>query len=199
MIILTVLENRIYFNHRVPNLRGDKHRARARCPLCKSTNFQALSVDYGRGLYHCFRCGAGGDAIAFERALTGCGFKEARLAVFTIIGRPPEGPTTPASRAAILRRQRADREAKTIVRFRDESVRTLRRKLSTIDRDLRRSELAWRESAESWARDLAMEVGFLLQRRASEVEAQILRIERATAENLIIAYRRLHPEKRRAA
>lgn len=46
------------------------------CPF-HADRHPSLRVDPGKGLYHCFSCGAGGDALRFVQEKEGCGFGEA--------------------------------------------------------------------------------------------------------------------------
>lgn len=54
--------------------RGPQYRAK--CPLCHSSRL-AFSVDAKRGLWHCFKCGEGGDGIAFIKRVRGVSFADA--------------------------------------------------------------------------------------------------------------------------
>ena len=48
----------------------------AMCPFHPNTDTPAMSVDGERGLYHCFGCGASGDALTFVQQTQGIGFRE---------------------------------------------------------------------------------------------------------------------------
>ncbi len=78
----TAGESEMYYSLRVRNLK----RGRGQCALCGGKK-DTLSVNFEKGLWHCFRCGAGGDAFALEMAIENCTFVEAKRAVFSIIGR----------------------------------------------------------------------------------------------------------------
>lgn len=89
-------------------------RWRGPCPLCGASVGKkadgAFSVDAANNLFHCFACGAGGDAIALERALRGGSPREAaerlvgpavaRPAPAAVVARPrPESPKTDSGMA----------------------------------------------------------------------------------------------------
>jgi len=63
------------------------------CPLHPDRS-PSLSVDPERGLWHCFGCRAGGDAISWQMALEGQDFREAALALAAQFGVPLEGADT---------------------------------------------------------------------------------------------------------
>ena len=48
----------------------------AMCPFHPNSDTAAMSVDGERGLYHCFGCGASGDALTFVQQTHGVGFRE---------------------------------------------------------------------------------------------------------------------------
>ena len=48
----------------------------AMCPFHPNSDTPAMSVDGERGLYHCFGCGASGDALTFVQQTQGVGFGE---------------------------------------------------------------------------------------------------------------------------
>ena len=48
----------------------------AMCPFHKNSDTPAMSVDGDKGLYHCFGCGASGDALTFVQQTQGVGFGE---------------------------------------------------------------------------------------------------------------------------
>ena len=75
------------------------------CPF-HTEKSPSFSISPSKGLYHCFGCGASGDAIGFLRQLEGLSFTEAveRLAREANITLRYEGDS-PEARAAAARRQ----------------------------------------------------------------------------------------------
>ena len=57
------------------------------CPF-HNDRHPSLRVDPGKGMYHCFSCGAGGDAFRFVQQKEGCGFTEAVRICTDICGVP---------------------------------------------------------------------------------------------------------------
>lgn len=193
---LSAAECRNYFAARVPSLRGDKNRARAACPLCDATNVSTLSVDFAKGgLFHCFRCGSGGDVFALEMALTNADFCTARDAVYSIVGRPLSQSRHESPSELRLRVERANRarmRAGEVLRFRDSCLWALkfeRNDCYTIERRAAKIYLSSRDDAEQ--RELAAEICHLFSKRAFEFEEAIRRIESASMPDLLTAHRRM--------
>ncbi|MFN7942106.1 MAG: DNA primase [Thermoanaerobaculia bacterium] len=76
------------------------------CPLHKEKS-PSFSVDPGRGLFYCFGCGQGGDAIKLHMALTGDDFPAAMEALAKRFGVPLP---TPAARSGRGREEERDLE-----------------------------------------------------------------------------------------
>ena len=75
------------------------------CPFHEEKT-PSMSIDRGRGLYHCFGCGEGGDVFTFVEKTQGFGFSEAlellaRRAGITLV-RDPEGAGKRGRRAAAV-------------------------------------------------------------------------------------------------
>ena len=91
-----------YYRVRVPKLRQTSNRQwYCGCPVHngKDNNFTVQSTT---GLWVCYsQCGRGGGIFELEMALSGNNFREAKLSVYTIIGRDDDLPET----------SREDREA----------------------------------------------------------------------------------------
>ena len=52
---------------------------RGRCPLHGGQGVEAFHANLGRGVFHCFACGAGGNVLDFVAAMEGCSIREAAL------------------------------------------------------------------------------------------------------------------------
>jgi len=79
------------------SLRGS--RFIGRCPFHEERT-PSFHVDTVRGVFYCFGCGAGGDALTFYRRLTGASFREAlqALAERFQVAAPGQGsPGSPVS------------------------------------------------------------------------------------------------------
>ena len=83
--------------------------AKALCPFHPDKDTPSLSVDSDKGLYHCFGCDAGGDALTFVQEHTGVGFREALdlLARRAGIDLGPSARPTRAQRLDTIRWQTA--------------------------------------------------------------------------------------------
>src|SRR5262245_65369468 len=64
---------------------------RGPCPVHKSTSAtsRCFSAHLGKNVWHCFRCGAGGNALDLWAALTNQGIYEAVLELYRRLGRRP--------------------------------------------------------------------------------------------------------------
>jgi DNA primase len=70
---------------------------RGPCPVhgSRSATSHCFSAPLGKGIWHCFRCGAGGNALDLWAAVTNQGIYEAVLALYRRLGRrPPPRETT---------------------------------------------------------------------------------------------------------
>ena len=67
--------------------RGEQ--VRGACPLHGSTSARSrsFSAHLGRGLWHCFRCGASGNALELWARATGLGLYQAVLELYDRLGR----------------------------------------------------------------------------------------------------------------
>lgn len=190
---LSQVEARTYFTARVPNLRGNEYRARTRCPLCNASNPSTLSIDFDRGLFYCHRCHAGGDAVSFERALTGADFRTARDIVFQIVGRPlPQSSESPAERRRrIAQVQRARAEAEQIARWRDDAVRALKRRWwQYLSDEQRACRQATYSNPPEHRRENLISVAVWASREALRLERELDRLEQLPAVDLVAAYRK---------
>ncbi|MCZ2153786.1 MAG: hypothetical protein LC114_07785 [Bryobacterales bacterium] len=188
---LSQSEARRYFESRVPALKGTEHRARAACPLCGASNPSTLSVDFNKGLFHCFRCGSGGDAISFERVLTGASFKAARDRVYELIGRPlPQTNESASERRRLHEWQATQRRAEEVAAWRDAAVSDLRRRWWQFLSDEQRATRAVRygEFTDPWRSNLE-DVAFLASKRALDLEREIDALNALPAAELIAQFR----------
>jgi putative DNA primase/helicase len=98
-IIFTPCEIASYFALRVPRLRQTRGPEwRGPCPVHRGED-DNFAVDSKTGRWFCHSgCQRGGDILLLERELTGAQFKEARDAVFRIVGRNMSGDSVGAWR-----------------------------------------------------------------------------------------------------
>jgi hypothetical protein len=77
-----------YYRVRAPRIRQTSHREwRGPCPIHQGKR-DSFAIRADSGLWHCHsQCDRGGDILAFEQAITGADFAEARAEVFHIVGR----------------------------------------------------------------------------------------------------------------
>lgn len=59
--------------------RSGPQQYRGRCPIHGGQGNEAFHVNLGRGIFHCFACGAGGNVLDFVVAMEGCSIREAAL------------------------------------------------------------------------------------------------------------------------
>lgn len=108
--------------------------SRIPCPLCNSRNPSAFSFSDEKGLWQCFVCRAGGDALALARALGGGTFLEAVTAVARIAGIDPGGLPVLSS-IDVARRAKIARRRRALRRWRDRRRLELAGDLCELDRD----------------------------------------------------------------
>lgn len=75
--------------------RGEQRRGP--CPVhgARSTTSRCFAAHLGKNVWHCFRCGAGGNALDLWATLTKQGIYEAVLDLYQRLGRtPPRKETT---------------------------------------------------------------------------------------------------------
>lgn len=107
---------------------------RADCFLCEGGRSATLAV-HG-GLYHCHRCGAGGDVFTFVEHMRGCSFPEALAFLADVAGIRPE---TGISREEIARRQRQRAELDQVTSRYEAMERAERLSLAEQSRSLART------------------------------------------------------------
>jgi DNA primase len=101
-----------------------RHRKRADCGLCKGSS--TGTVSYDDRLWHCHRCGAGGDVFSLVCAVRECEFKAAFewLADYAHIDLPHK--LTPAERRQLAEAERRRQEEETRARRMAKLKRSLR-------------------------------------------------------------------------
>ncbi len=79
-----------------PRPRGGEQR-RGPCPVhrSRSATSRCFAAHLGRNVWHCFRCGAGGNALDLWAALTQQEIYEAVLDLYRRLGRTPPRKETP--------------------------------------------------------------------------------------------------------
>jgi len=71
---------RVLRSYRVDWLRrSGPQQYRGRCPIHQGQGVEAFHANLGRGVFHCFACGAGGNVLDFVAAMEGCSLREAAL------------------------------------------------------------------------------------------------------------------------
>ncbi|MBP1733364.1 MAG: dnaG [Deltaproteobacteria bacterium] len=68
----------------------EPRRNRARCPIHGGESLYSLSVDEGKGVFHCFVCHAGGDKLDFIQQALRLDFKDALRWCGLEPGQPPK-------------------------------------------------------------------------------------------------------------
>jgi len=58
---------------------GPPQQYRGRCPIHQGQGTEAFHAHLGRGVFHCFACGAGGNVLDFVAAMEGCCVRKAAL------------------------------------------------------------------------------------------------------------------------
>jgi hypothetical protein len=101
-----------------------RHRDRADCGLCRGGSIGTVS--YKERLWHCHRCGAGGDLFSLVRAVNRCDFPEALRVVAHLAGIRIED-----SRGSDVRHDVASRKQ------RRERLESAADKLEALERELR--------------------------------------------------------------
>lgn len=183
-------EARVYYAARVPGLRGNEYRARAKCPVCQSDNPSCLSIDYAKGVWHCFRCGEGGDAIRLEQALSGAPFHAARGAVLAAVGRPlPDSDESPAvRRKRIAQQQRLRAEAERVATWRDNCLRAIKARQHFALSMEQEACRQWHR-ASGVRRENLEDIAVHYSKLALDYERRRDAIERASAADLLCCYR----------
>jgi hypothetical protein len=125
-----------------------RSRKRADCPLCKGKS--RLTLAYTDSLWHCHRCGKGGDIFNLVQAIENCGFKDAFQILARRAGVTPGKMNTKAVQVRKKKRERAESAAA---------------KLDAMERGLR---LEYRDALHQLAKT---------QRTTSEALAQLINIQ----------------------
>ncbi len=99
-------------------IRGSK---RADCPLCEGGSIGTMSCT--DKLWHCFRCGRGGDVFTLVEQVRNCSFREALNFVASIAG-------VELANSTEVRRELAEAKKKA------QRVKTATKKLQSLERDL---------------------------------------------------------------
>src|SRR5581483_9840331 len=64
-------------HYHLNDLKGCGGRYRGRCPIHRGEGCETFHVDVNRKIFHCFRCGAGGDVLDLVARLDKCTIREA--------------------------------------------------------------------------------------------------------------------------
>ncbi len=75
---------------------GPLQQYRGRCPIHQGHGPEAFHAHLGRGMFHCFACGAGGNVLDFVAAMEGCSVREAALRLQRSHGQGGRSPGVPA-------------------------------------------------------------------------------------------------------
>jgi len=84
-----------------------RHRGRADCGLCRGSS--TGTVSYREHVWHCHRCGAGGDVYSFVGAVQGCDFAAALRYVAEMAGVKLECSTSSNTRRMAERHRQRER------------------------------------------------------------------------------------------
>jgi DNA primase len=66
--------------------RSGPQQYRGRCPIHRGQGVEAFHANLGRGVFHCFACGAGGNVLDFVAAMEDCSIREAALRLHSTHG-----------------------------------------------------------------------------------------------------------------
>lgn len=86
---------------------GPPQQYRGRCPIHGGQGTEAFQAHVGRGVFHCFACGAGGNVLDFVAAMEGCSVREAAL---RWQGSVPGGRPARVSASGVRRRELVTKE-----------------------------------------------------------------------------------------
>lgn len=130
------------------------------CPFHKEKT-PSFSVDAQSGLYYCFGCGAGGDAIKFHMQTTGDDFAATMEALAQRYGIPlPQAERGSSQRTAATALEAADRFFRDQLRRHTKAQRYLERRQTspelTVAFGLGYAPDAWRALTDSLARELPL-------------------------------------------
>lgn len=98
-----------------------RYKGRTNCPFCPGERKDSLGFD--TKAWHCFRCGASGDAIGFVERLFGLDFKAALKKLGEDFGIPLGEHLTPAERKAIAQaaaERKRQQEIEIAVKYRND-------------------------------------------------------------------------------
>lgn len=109
-------------------------RGRTRCPVHRGENPTSFSFDARR--WHCFACGAGGDAFDLIEELMQCGFREAIAVVAQLAGVSPDG-LPKLSAAEVQRRAKIQRRREALRRWRDLRLTEWLHVIAALEREAR--------------------------------------------------------------
>jgi len=88
---------------------GPPEQYRGCCPIHGGQGTEAFHAHMGRGVFHCFACGAGGNVLDFVAAMEGCSVRAAALRLQGSAvqgGRPARAPATDPSRRELVTKKR---------------------------------------------------------------------------------------------
>ena len=101
-----------YYRVRVPQLRQTKGREWACfCPIHNGKDTTSFSVNSENGLWVCYsKCGRGGNIFDLEMILSGDGFRNSKLTVYSIVGRDDDLQITSREEREAARADREEQE-----------------------------------------------------------------------------------------
>lgn len=91
------------------------------CPFHNEKTVGGFTVTPGKGLFHCFSCGASGDVFAFVQRIDGCGFPEAVRRVAEFAGVQPTQDAPPSAPRAESAAPAGNPRVVATYAYRDES------------------------------------------------------------------------------